>query len=318
MAPKNLIIDTDPGIDDSIAILAAFNCPDKVHIVGMTTIFGNVPTSKATQNAVRLRELAGKEQVPIAEGAFQTLKGSAKSLYADFVHGQDGFGNTNQPSVKGVAIATPAARFIAEMVLAHPGEISILALGPLTNIALAMQYEPRVASHMQELVILGGAFFCNGNVNPCAEANIIGDTEAADFVLGQSPNIRMVGLDVTHTCVMYREQMDALKGQGKYGTFLHQICQFYLQYHREAYQIEAMYLHDPTAFAAVIAPELFTWKSGAVRVVTEGLACGATIMDLGVKAWNRPNGWMGRPTVKVATGVHDEAVVDLIHALLKQ
>lgn len=87
---------------------------------------------------------------------------------------------------------------------------------------------------------------------------------------------------------------------------------------REAYQIEAMYLHDPTAFAAVIAPELFTWKSGAVRVVTEGLACGATIMDLGVKAWNRPNGWMGRPTVKVATGVHDEAVVDLIHALLKQ
>lgn len=84
----------------------------------------------------------------------------------------------------------------------------------------------------QELVILGGAFFCNGNVSPCAEANIIADTEAADFVLGQSPNIRMVGLDVTHKCVMHREQLDALKGQGKYGTFLHQICQFYLQYHR--------------------------------------------------------------------------------------
>lgn len=82
--------------------------------------------------------------------------------------------------------------------------------------------------------MLGGAFFCNGNVSPCAEANIIGDPEAADYVLGQSPNIRMVGLDVTHKCVMHREQMDALSGQGKYGTFLNQICQFYLQYHRYA------------------------------------------------------------------------------------
>lgn len=82
--------------------------------------------------------------------------------------------------------------------------------------------------------------------------------------------------------------------------------------------MEGMYLHDPTAFAAVIAPEHFTWKTGAVRVVTEGLACGATIMDVGVKTWNRPNGWMGRPAVKVATGVHDELVVDLIHSLLKQ
>lgn len=316
MPRKKLIIDTDPGIDDALAILAAFNSPE-VEVVGMTTIYGNVPTSKATQNAVRLRELAGQEQVPIAEGASTTLNGFAKSMYADFVHGQDGFGNTNQPSVKGIAVETPAATFIADMVRAHPGEISVLALGPLTNIALAMQLDAQLAPQLQELVILGGAVFCNGNVTPCAEANIIGDPDAADFVLGQTPNTRLVGLDVTHKCTMTRQQMDDLKGQGRYGTFLQQICQFYLQYHRENYGMEAMFLHDPTAFCGVISPECFTWKAGAVRVVTEGLACGATIMDLGNKTWNSPNGWMNRPHVKVAIDVDAERLTKLIYDRLK-
>ena len=111
-----------------------------------------------------------------------------------------------------------------------------LQLYAVQGVSLTVLSRHLLSVLQQELVILGGAFFCNGNVNPCAEANIIGDTEAADFVLGQSPNIRMVGLDVTHKCIMYKEQMNALQGQGKYGTFLHQICQFYLQYHRYAFQ----------------------------------------------------------------------------------
>ncbi|KAK9815788.1 hypothetical protein WJX72_009484 [[Myrmecia] bisecta] len=309
---KKLIIDCDPGIDDSMAILAAFNSPKEVEVIGLTTIFGNVQTATATGNALVLRELAGRPQVPVAQGAATPLSGVAKARIADFVHGSDGFGNTNHPAAAGKAEEATAAQFIVDAVRAHPSEVTVLALGPLTNLALALQLDSTLAGNLAELVILGGAFFVNGNVNPAAEANIFGDPDAAEYVFQQPVRMRVVGLDVTHTCTFTGGQLAAMRSRGRFGSFLASITRFYLDYHRESYGMDAVYVHDPTALAAVLDPSLFTWQQGAVCVVTEGVARGLTVMDAGTKSWNGPNAWMTRPSVAVAVGVQAQALTSLI------
>lgn len=130
-----------------------------------------------------------------------------------------------------------------------------------------------------ELVILGGAFFVNGNVSPASEANIYGDPEAADVVFGVHPNVRVVGLDVTNQVTMTGQQLEGCRGRGRFGTLLADMSKFYLQFYTETYNREAIIVHDPTALAAVLRPDLFTWRRGAIRVCTEGIARGHTIVD---------------------------------------
>lgn len=144
--PKKIIIDTDPGVDDSMAILFAFNSPE-LEVVGLTSIFGNVHTDLATQNALRLVELSGHPAVPVAHGADLPLV-VPLSYVADFVHGTDGLGNTYQPPPHGQALDISAAQFIVETVMAQPGEITLVPVGPLTNIALALALEPRIAENV--------------------------------------------------------------------------------------------------------------------------------------------------------------------------
>eukprot|EP00803_Ostreobium_quekettii_P001600 evm.model.scf_936.2 EVM.evm.TU.scf_936.2 scf_936:35752-38412(-) len=295
-----------------MAIFAAFNSPE-VDVIGLTTLFGNVKTSLATENALRLRELAGREDVPVIEGSSSTFAGVPNKRVADFVHGQDGFGNTHQPRPKGSKEeAMSAAEFIQQKVSQHPGRITILALASLTNVALALSLDETIGSKWAELVYLGGAFFRNGNVNPAAEANTLGDPEAADYVFGLGTNIKVVGMDVTVGCQLTAAEMEALDNGSTSGRFLHSISRFYQDFYRKHHGINGVCLHDPTAFVAVIAPDLFKWAEGCVRVSTDGITRGMTVMDAGLCNWAEANAWSGRPRVQVALGVDETQVVQLI------
>jgi len=167
---KKIIIDTDPGIDDAMAIFVALNSPE-VDVIGLTTIFGNVYTTLATRNALHLLEVAGRTDIPVAEGTHKTFLNDTKLRIADFVHGKDGLGNQNFPPPKGKPIEKSGPEFLVEQAKLCPGEITVVALGPLTNLALAVQLDPEFSKNVGQIVLLGGAFAVNGNVNPASEAN---------------------------------------------------------------------------------------------------------------------------------------------------
>lgn len=297
--------------DDSMAILSAFNS-EEVEILGLTTIYGNVPTDMATRNAIFLKNRAGRPDVPVYRGSKTSLCGASKERIADFVHGSDGFGNTSQKHAVGDPEHGSAAEFIVRVVDEHPGEVVILALAALTNIALALQLDPSLQLKLNRIIVLGGSITLNGNVNPAAEANIFGDPDAANIVFSRVSKCLLIGLDVTHRCIMTAEDLDNLKGQGKHGTFLHDISQFYLQYHRNSYKMDGIYVHDAAAFTAVVHPEYFEWHAGKVLVVTDGPAKGHTILDRLERSWIGSNAWDEYVTLQVALGVDSIKVVEFV------
>jgi inosine-uridine nucleoside N-ribohydrolase len=297
--PKKVIIDTDPGIDDAMAILLAFASPE-IEVVGLTTIFGNVQTHLATQNALRLVEFAGRPHVPVAQGAEQPLV-IAYNQAPEIVHGADGLGNTHQPPPHGQAVAQSAAQFMVEMVMANPGEITLVPVGPLTNLALALKLEPRMVSHVAEVVIMGGAATVNGNVNPAAEANIWHDPHAADKVFTAGWPVTMVGLDVTMSTQMDEVYLAGLRGS-RFGEYIYQISRFYQHFHFLAHGIQACHTHDPSAIGYVLDPTLFTSVRGPLRVITEGVALGQTLLDRR-RQWLAPNAWSDQPDVNVCVEV---------------
>ncbi|KAF0911536.1 hypothetical protein E2562_011166 [Oryza meyeriana var. granulata] len=314
-AEEKVIIDTDPGIDDSVAIMMAFEAPG-VQVVGLTTIFGNCTTSYATRNALILCERAGRPDVPVAEGSAQPLKGG-KPHVADFVHGSDGLGNTSLPDPTTKKVEQSAAEFLVDKVAESPGEISVLALGPLTNVALAMKRDSSFASKVKRIVVLGGAFFAAGNVTPSAEANIYSDPEAADMVFTSGADIYVVGLNITTQVYFTDKDMLELKNsKGKHAQFLCDICKFYRDWHIHSYGVDALFLHDPASFTALVHPEYFTFKKGVVRVETQGICAGHTSMDLGLKKWNSDNPWTGYSPISVAWTVDVPKVLAYVKELL--
>lgn len=312
---EKLIIDTDPGIDDSMAILMAFQCPE-VEILGLTSIFGNATTEIATRNALLLCEIAGRENVPVAEGSSEPLKGGTPRV-ADFVHGEDGLGNTFLPPPKAKKIEKSASEFLVEKVSEYPGEVTVLALGPLTNLALAIKRDSSFASKVKRIVILGGSFFALGNVNPAAEANIHGDPEAADTVFTSGANIVVVGINIT-TQVKFTDAdlLELKESKGKYAPLLSDMCKFYRDWHVKSDGVYGVFLHDPVSFVAVVRPDLFTYKKGVVRVETQGISVGHTLMDQGLKKWNTSNPWTGYSPVSVAWTVDVDGVLDYVRELL--
>jgi inosine-uridine nucleoside N-ribohydrolase len=304
---KKIIIDTDPGIDDAMAILFAFASPE-LEVVGLTSIFGNVHTPLATQNALRLVELAGRPHVPVAHGADKPLV-IAYDEAPTIVHGSDGFGNTHQPPPHGHAIDRSAAQFIVEMVMAQPGEITLVPVGPLTNLALALELEPRIIQHVAEVVLMGGAATVNGNVNPAAEANIWHDPHAADRVFTAGWPLTMVGLDVTMATQMDEAYLAGLRG-ATFGDFIFRVSRFYLQFHKLAHNIDACHTHDPSAIGYLIDPTLFRTMRGPIRVVTEGIAAGQTLMDRR-REWLAPTEWSDVPETTVCVEVDSARLLAL-------
>jgi inosine-uridine nucleoside N-ribohydrolase len=306
---KMIIIDTDPGIDDAMAILFALSSPD-LEVAGLTTIFGNVRTGLATENALRLVGLARRSEIPVAHGAEKPLVLPLGPV-ADFVHGVDGLGNTNQPLPGGQAAVVPAARFITDTVMANPGQVTLVPIGPLTNIALALALEPRIVENVAEVVIMGGAATVNGNVNPAAEANIYMDPHAADLVFRADWPLTMVGLDVTMKVIMSDQYLAAFSSGGSTaGEFIYSISRSYLEFHHRAYNIRGAHTHDPSAIAYVIDPTLFEIRSGPVRVVTEGIATGQTLMDQRGQ-WAEPHAWTDIPATNVCLDVDSERLLAL-------
>lgn len=308
---KKIIIDTDPGIDDAMAIFVALNSPE-VEVIGLTTIYGNVYTTLATRNALHLLEVAGRTDIPVAEGSHVTITKGTKLQVVDFVHGVDGLGNQNFPPPKGKPIEQSAASFLVEKAKLYPGEITVVALGPLTNIALALQLDPAFAKNVGQIVVLGGAFSVNGNVNPAAEANIFGDPDAADIVFTSGADILAVGLNVTHQVIFTDDDRETLaKSNGNFAQYLDKIFDVYYAYHYEAYGIKGAYLHDPTTVLAAVDPSLITCIEGVVRVQTTGITRGLTILYNRQKRFGEVTEWSDKPTVKVAVTVDAPRVVKL-------
>ncbi|XP_040993849.1 probable uridine nucleosidase 2 [Juglans microcarpa x Juglans regia] len=310
--PKKIIIDTDPGIDDAMAIFLALQSPE-VEVIGLTTIYGNVYTTLATRNALHLLEVAGRTDIPVAEGSHVTITKGTKLRIADFVHGADGLGNQNFPPPKGKPTEQSAASFLIDQANLYPGKVTVVALGPLTNVALAIQQDPAFSKNIGQIVILGGAFAVNGNVNPAAEANIFGDPDAADIVFTSGADVLAVGINVTHQVVLTDADREKLaRSDGKFAQYLCKILDVYFSYHDDAYSTNGVYLHDPTALLAAVDPSLITYTEGVVRVQTCGITRGLTILYNKQKRFGEVTEWTDKPTVKVAVTVDAPAVVKLL------
>jgi uridine nucleosidase len=273
-----IIFDTDPGIDDSMALLLALASPE-LEVVGVTTVFGNNSVDKLTLNALRILEVAGRSDIPVAQGAGTPLVRAYRGRGED-VHGEDGLGNTNLPLPAGKALAESAAAFIVRTVCAQPGEITLVAVGPLTNLALALKLEPRLPTLVKQVIVRGGAAHVPGNISPVAEANIYNDPEAANLVFSARWPLTMVGLDVTTRTVMTRAYFDSVLAVRNPRTeFLEQVTPFYFKFYAWLYKLDGVFTHDPSAIGYAIDPTLFQTENVPIYVETQGNCAGQTVPD---------------------------------------
>lgn len=276
--PHAILIDTDPGIDDAMALLLLRARPD-VRIAGITTVFGNADVATTTRNAVYLAERFGID-APVIAGASRPLR-IASWRAPQHVHGADGLGDVLAlPSSKHASIR-PAHEFIIEQVHSRPHELNILALGPLTNLALALQTDPSIASLVRQVVIMGGAFGWSGrrgNASPVAEANIYNDPHAAQRVLVAHWPVIMVGLDVTMRCIFTTEAAQRLaRDGGEAGQLIWQISRGYEKLYMDHDGLAGCCLHDVAAAVCLLVPELFAVRTGPIHVMIDGAAIGQTV-----------------------------------------
>jgi inosine-uridine nucleoside N-ribohydrolase len=306
MTAHKIIIDTDPGVDDAMAIFLALRSPE-LETIGLTTVFGNVHTTLATVNALRLLEIAGRSEIPVAVGADAPLSRPYGGPVA-FIHGEDGQGNVNLPPASGRAIAQPAAEFMVEQILNAPDQITLVPIGPLTNLALALHLEPRIAGLVREVVLMGGNANTPGNATPAAEANIHNDPEAAEIVFSTDWPVTMVGLDVTERTLMNGSHLAELgRSRGAMARHLSAITPFYQRFTEDSSGIDGFYLHDSAAIAYLIDPTLFETARWPVRVELHGIGTGKTWPDTS-RTRMHPD-WAGRPRVNVCVGVDGPRLV---------
>jgi inosine-uridine nucleoside N-ribohydrolase len=295
--PTQIIIDCDPGHDDAIAILLALASPE-VELVGITTTHGNQTLEKTTANALKVLELAGRTDIPVARGAEVPLL--RELTVADHVHGESGLDGPALPEPSGQPVADDGVSFLADRL--DPG-IVLVPTGPLTNVARLLADHPDV--EMARIVLMGGAIGL-GNITPAAEFNIWADPEAAAAVFASGIDITMVGLDVTHEAIVGPERVARLRAMGGVGQVVAELIDFYSGYHLATYGWDGPPVHDALAVAAVIRPELLETAHRQVAIETESELCrGRTVVDLYPRAPAEPN-------AHVATGVDATAFLDLL------
>ncbi len=277
---KKIIFDTDPGIDDAMALLL-LHAIDDLDIRGITTVFGNASIEDCTRNALYICE---RFNLPysVYQGAGRKLNGDAEEAYPDFVHGKDGLGDIDQDRVSGLAQRESAIDFIVREVKANANDITLLAVGRLTNIALALQQAPGLHEQISEIIIMGGAIEAAGNVTSWAEANIYGDPEAAQVVFESGVPLVMVGLDATLSNPMTRDHLDHVTTQlGDAGIFLRDIKKCYLDFHASLGIFGSFPIHDSTAVLRLACPDFFEEAEGRLECVLEGDQRGRTqLVDL--------------------------------------
>lgn len=306
-----VIFDTDPGVDDAMALLFLHRHPE-IDLVGITSVFGNASIETTTRNALFLKRAWGIP-APVARGADRTFVASRPHTgWPTFVHGDDGLGNIGVPSDIGIEPdPRPAHRFIIDTLRANPGEVTIVAVGRMTNLANALKEDPGIAGLVRQVVIMGGAFDVPGNVTPAAEANIHGDPEAADFIFLAPWKVVVAGLDVTAKTHMTRGFLDAIAARGGDDVkLLQRVSDFYIRFYAHAVE-DGMLVHDSCACVYVVAPELFNLRQGPVRVVCGGIVDGQTIQKPKGMQFG-PSDWDGKPSHSVMVGVRPDEVLDLI------
>lgn len=274
-----IIIDTDPGQDDAVAILLALASPE-LEVLGITAVAGNVPLALTEKNARKICELAGKPQTRVFAGAVRPLM--RPLVTAEHVHGRTGLDGPDLPEPSMKLEPQHGVDFIVETLMREPeGTVTLCPLGPLTNISLAMIREPAIVSRIAKIVLMGGGYFEQGNVTPSAEFNIYVDPHAADIVFSSGAPIVMMPLDVTHKALTTQARIDAFRSMGtKVGTATAQLLDFFERYDEEKYGTDGGPLHDPCVIAYLIKPELFSGRqcNVAIETVSE-LTMGATVID---------------------------------------
>jgi purine nucleosidase len=277
--PKKIILDCDPGVDDAMAIAFAVGSPD-IDLVGLTTVAGNVSLDKTTANALRLGEFLGAPAVPVTAGAAAPL--ARPAITAERVHGADGLRGAPVPHSTARPRPGRAADFIVDTIMAAPGEITLVAVGPLTNIALALRREPGLAGSVRDFVIMGGST-TRGNVTPAAEFNIAVDPDAAAEVFAAGWTVTMVGLDVTLQAIAYEQVTTRLAALGRLAeTLLLPCLRRYTDGDPEATGTGETVVHDVCAVAYVAQPELLGCAPARIEVETEGRwTTGMTVTDFG-------------------------------------
>lgn len=316
-----VIFDTDPGVDDAMALYFALAHPE-IDVVGITTTFGNVTVQQATTNAIYLSRITGREISIAGGGAMPLMK--AAGTPPGFIHGDDGLGNLPQRvKVVGKAESLSAAEYIVDMARKHPGEITIVAVGPFVNLGLALKLEPELPKLIKQVILMAGTVNEPGNVSPVAEANVWNDPHAADLVFTAGWNLVMVGLDVTHRVVMpftYFAQLAEHHQQHLAMTTLRHAANFYCDFYlRERPDLgHACFGHDILAFVYLVAPELFATQDGRIRVQLEGMGNGQTMMDKHGSLHYAQAGWeRHQPETRVCLQVDAEKCLSLIKQTLE-
>ena len=276
---RKIIIDTDPGQDDAVAILLALASPE-LDVLGITAVAGNVPLELTQTNARKICELAGRTDMRVYAGAVRPL---ARTLVtAEHVHGRTGLDGPDLPEPTMPLQTKYAVDFIVETIMAEPaGAVTLCVLGPLTNVALAMIREPAIVPKIQEIVLMGGGYFEQGNVTPSAEFNIYVDPQAADLVFHSGVPIVMMPLDVTHKALTTRVRVEAFRSMGtRVGIATAQLLDFFERYDEQKYGTDGGPLHDPCVIAYLLNPELFAGRRCNVSIETASeLTMGATVVD---------------------------------------
>lgn len=306
MAARQLLIDCDPGIDDAIALLLAFASPEQLHLLGITTVAGNVGPLLTARNARMVRELARREDVPVHAGCERPLL--RDPVDAGHFHGASGLGNANVFEPRAPLGAGHAVQFIVDTLRHRPaGAVSIAITGPMTNIAMAMRLAPDIVPRIHELVIMGGARSAGGNITASAEYNIYADPHAAAIVLRSGCPVVMCGLDLTHQVRATAERVAAVRAVGgRVAGFAAELLDFANHLTPNAAHGLATALHDPCTIAWLLEPKLFIGRPAAVEVETAStLTLGATAVEFRADH--------GRALhVQWLTGVDDEGVFRLL------
>ena len=274
-----IIIDTDPGQDDAIAILLALASPE-LEVIAITAVAGNVPLPLTELNARKICELAGRPDMAVHAGAERPLVRDL--VTAEYVHGRTGLDGPDLPEPQMPLASRDAVGFIVDTLMARdPGTVTLCTLGPLTNVALALQRAPQIAARIARIVMMGGGFFEGGNVTPAAEFNIYVDPQAADIVFRSGIPIVMAPLDVTHKALTTRARVDALRAKSTpVCDAAAALIDFFERFDEDKYGTDGGPLHDPCVIAYLLEPGLFSGRDCHVAVETQSeLTMGMTVID---------------------------------------
>jgi inosine-uridine nucleoside N-ribohydrolase len=305
--PIPIILDCDPGHDDAIALLLALGSPE-LELLGVTTTYGNQTLEKTTANALRVLELAGRTDIPVASGAAAPL--DRELVVAVHVHGESGLDGPTLPPPSLEPESTDAVDWIADAVRSAATPVTLVPTGPLTNIARYLREHG--ASNIERVVLMGGAI-AEGNMTPAAEFNIWADPEAAQIVFDAELDVTMIGIDVTHRAVTDAAVQRRLREAGRIGVFVAELVDFFTVFHRHTYGWEGAPIHDAVAVAHVLRPGLVETKLRNVALELDSELCrGRTVVDLWLRTDRPANAHVG---VDLDTDAFFDLLVERIERL---